>query len=256
MFKDKRFRVRKREEIVEDLEDARRRYGRVGRIFLADGDALILSDDDLKAILSKIGTLFPECERGGVYGSPQDVLRKGAHRLAALRDEGLGIIYIGAESGSDRVLKAVKKGVGAAEITEAIRVIESAKINASVTFISGLSGSDGWEEHAVSTGRMIGEAQPSYVGLLTLMAEPSAPLYEDILSGRFRLLSPLGAVEETIMLLEHTDAKKDCVFRSNHASNYLSLRGTLPSDKESMLAELRSVRNRDDLLKDERLRML
>jgi radical SAM superfamily enzyme YgiQ (UPF0313 family) len=252
MFKDKRFRVRKLAEVMEDLEAARRQYSRVGRVFLADGDALVLKDEDLVAILTKIRALFPECERIGVYGSPQDVLRKGVDRMAALREAGLGIVYIGAESGSDRVLKAVKKGASAAEIAEAIRVIEDAGIPASVTFISGLAGADGWEDHAISTGRMIGEASPSYVGLLTLMVDPAAPLFDEIESGRFRLLSPQGVVDETILLLEHANVQRPCVFRSNHASNYLSLKGTLPADKERMLNELKGA-NR---LKDERLRML
>jgi radical SAM superfamily enzyme YgiQ (UPF0313 family) len=256
MFKDKQFRVRKLADIMEDLEDARRQYSRVRRIFLADGDALVLKDADLTAILAKIRALFPECERVGVYGSPQDVLRKGVESLVALRDEGLGIVYIGAESGSDRVLKAVKKGADAAEITAAIRVIEDSGIPASVTFISGLAGADGWEEHATATGRMIGEAAPSYVGLLTLMVEPAAPLYAEIGAGRFKLLPPQGVVDETILLLEHTEVRTPCVFRSNHASNYLSLKGTLPDDKERMLNELRNARNASGSLKDERLRML
>jgi hypothetical protein len=103
---------------------------------------------------------------------------------------------------------------------------------------------------------MISDAEPSYVGLLTLMTEPSAPLHAEIREGRFRLLSPLGVVEETILLLEHTELRKPCVFRSNHASNYLSLKGNLPEDRARMLTELKSVRNRDDLVKDERFRML
>jgi hypothetical protein len=103
---------------------------------------------------------------------------------------------------------------------------------------------------------MISETEPSYVGLLTLMVEPGAPLFDDIREGRFQLLSPLDVVRETVLLLEHISVQKPCVFRSNHASNYLSLKGTLPGDKERMLNELKSVRDREYLLKDERLRML
>jgi radical SAM superfamily enzyme YgiQ (UPF0313 family) len=256
MFKDKRFRVRRVEEVIEDLVDARRVYGRVRRIFLADGDALALSADKLLAILDRIKDLFPETERVGVYGSPQDVLRKTPEELAALRDAGAGIIYIGAESGSDAVLKAVKKGATAAEITEAIVKIESSGIDASATFISGLAGADAWEDHATMTGRMISEAQPSYVGLLTLMLDPAAPIYDEVQSGRFKLLSPVGVIDETILLLESARADKDCVFRSNHASNYFSLKGTLPGDKERLLSELREARRHDELLKDERFRLL
>ncbi|MDR2162555.1 MAG: B12-binding domain-containing radical SAM protein [Clostridiales Family XIII bacterium] len=256
MFKDKVFRVRPVGEVIEDLEGARRSCRSVRRIFLADGDALALSTDKLLAILGRIEELFPEVERVGVYGSPQDVLRKSPEELARLLAAGVGIIYIGAESGSDAVLRDVKKGATAAEIIEAIRKIEDAGIEASVTFISGLAGAAGWEDHAVMTGRMISESQPSYVGLLTLMLDPSAPIYADVQSGRFKLLSPMEVIDETALMIENTDIERDCVFRSNHASNYFSLKGTLPRDKERLLAELGAARGDEGLLKDERFRLL
>jgi hypothetical protein len=125
-----------------------------------------------------------------------------------------------------------------------------------VTFISGLAGADGWEEHAVATGRMISESRPSYVGLLTLMLDPAAPIYDDVQSGSFKLLPPPMVIDETALLLENTDVDRDCVFRSNHASNYFSLKGTLPRDKERLLAELATARSNKELLKDERFRLL
>jgi radical SAM superfamily enzyme YgiQ (UPF0313 family) len=256
MFKDKTFRVRPVSEVLEDLEWARGAYREVRRIFLADGDALALSTGKLMIILGKIRELFPETERVGIYGSPQDVLKKTPDELKALLAAGVGIIYIGAESGSDEVLKAVKKGADAAGIIEAIRKIEDAGVRASVTFISGLAGVDGWQDHAIMTGRMISESQPSYVGLLTLMLDPAAPLYGDVQAGRFGLLSPLGVIDETALLLENTNVQTDCVFRSNHASNYFSLKGTLPKDKPRLLAELERARGHEELLKDERLRLL
>ncbi len=169
MFKDKRFRVRKLEEVLEDLDSARRHYRKVGRIFLADGDALVLKNKDLLVILDHIAKNFPECERVGIYGSPQDVLRKSKEELEELRDHGIGIIYIGAESGSDKVLTDIVKGATRAEIIESVKRIEGAGIPASVTFISGLAGKEGWEDHAIQSGTMISEMEPSYVGLLTLI---------------------------------------------------------------------------------------
>jgi radical SAM superfamily enzyme YgiQ (UPF0313 family) len=259
MFKDKKFRVRDVREVIEDLEDASRRYGgRSLRIFICDGDALVLSNDQLLTILGKIGELFPKAERVSVYGSPQDVLRKTPEELAELREAGVGIVYIGAESGSDKVLKAVKKGATAAEITEAIRKIEAAGIAASVTFISGLAGADGeaWKDHAIGTARMISESEPTYASLLTLMLDPSAPLYDDVKNGRFNMLTPQGVIDETTLMMENIDVQRECIFRSNHASNYYSLRGTLPQDKDEMLAELALARSHTELLKDERLRLL
>jgi radical SAM superfamily enzyme YgiQ (UPF0313 family) len=256
MYRDKAFQIRKEEDVFRDFESCRRMYRRVDRIFLADGDALVLKTDSLIRMLDRIKELFPECGRVGIYGSPQDVLRKSAEEMAELRRHGLGIVYIGAESGSDRVLRDIEKGVSRAELIEAVRKIEASGTPASVTFISGLSGQDGWEEHAVETGSMISEMSPSYVGLLTLMVEAGAPLYEDIRSGKFQLLSPLQTVREASLLLENVEVGKDCVFRSNHASNYISLRGTLPGDKERLLGQLRLAAENEDMLKDERFRLL
>lgn len=256
MFKDKRFRVRKLEEVLEDLDSARKHYRRVDRIFLADGDALVLQNKDLLVILDYIKKLFPECERVGIYGSPQDVLRKSQEELEVLREHGIGIIYIGAESGSDKVLKNINKGATRAELIESVKRIEASGIPASVTFISGLAGKDGWEDHAIQSGTMISEMEPSYVGLLTLITEPGAEMHQDIREGRFTLLSPLEVLKETELLLENTNVTKNCVFRSNHASNYVSLKGDLPKDKERMLAQLRAAMNDANALKDDRFRML
>lgn len=256
MFKDKRFRVRNVNEVLEDLDSARQHYRRVNRIFLADGDALVLQNKDLLVILDRIKKLFPECERVGIYGSPQDVLRKSKEELKELLKYGIGIIYIGAESGSDKVLKEINKGATRAEIIEAVQLIESSGIQSSVTFISGLAGKDGWEDHAIQSGTMISEMEPSYVGLLTLITEPGAELHRDIQEGRFQLLSPIEVLKETELLLENINVKRLCVFRSNHASNYVSLKGDLPQDKKRMLEQLRISMNNADMLKDDRFRML
>ncbi len=256
MFKDKRFRVRNVQEVLEDLRAARKAYRQVGKIFLADGDALVLTNAKLMVILKEIRELFPECERVGIYGTPQDVNHKTLEELEELRDAGLGIIYIGAESGNDQVLKNIKKGVTREEIIRAIRKIEEAGIRASVTFISGLGGKALWREHAIDCGTMISECQPSFVGLLTLMVEPTAPLYEEIMEGRFRKLTPEEVVAETALLLQNVRVEKTCVFRSNHASNYVSLRGNLPEDRERMLSQLTAAMENRGMLKDERFRAL
>lgn len=256
MYKDKKFHLRKMEDVFEDLAMARRHYSRVEKIFLADGDALCLAMDKLLAVLSEIRRLFPECRRVGIYGSAKDVRRKTPEELAVLRDNGVGIIYIGAESGSDEVLSAIQKGSTRAQLIEAVRKIEDAGIAASVTFISGLAGREKWREHAVATGTMISEMEPSYVGLLTLMTGPGAPLTRDIREGRFALLSPEEVMMETELLIQNINVKKTCVFRSNHASNYLSLKGDLPADKERLLEQIAYAREHAELLKEEYFRML
>jgi len=256
MFKDKKFRVRDIKEVLVDLDMARRHYKRVERIFIADGDALVLSNDKLITILDYIKKLFPECKRVSVYGSPQDVLRKTEGELSELLEKGVGIIYIGAESGSDKVLRDVRKGAGRDEIITAVKKIEASGIKASVTFISGLGGKEDWREHAVETGTMISLMEPAYVGLLTLMVEKSAPLYAQVKSGSFRFLTPEEVMEETVLLLENVNMKKKCVFRSNHASNYISLKGELPDDKEKMIGQLKYAMENSKDLKEEWLRML
>lgn len=256
MFREKNFRVRNVKEVLEDLDSARRYYSRVGRIFLADGDALVLTNEKLMVILNHINKTFPECERVSIYGTPQDVVRKSHEELVELRENGIEIIYIGAESGSDKVLKDICKGSTRAELIEAVRKIEAAGIKASVTFISGMGGKADWEEHAIETGKMISEMEPSYVGLLTLMVERDVPLYEKIQSGEFQLLSAEEVVAETLLMLKHTNVSKKCVFRSNHASNYVSLKGDLPYDREDMMEMLRRAMKDHNMFKDERFRML
>lgn len=256
MYKDKNFRIRPLAEVLEDLEAARSQYRRIEKVFLADGDALVLPNASLLAVLGRIRGLFPECRRVGIYGSPGDVLRKTPAELQELRDAGLGIVYIGAESGSDRILEAIRKGATAAELVDAVRRLEDNGLPASVTFISGLGGQDHWEEHAIEIGRMISRMSPSYVGLLTLMVEPGTQLYDDVRSGRFQLLDPMQVLAETALLLQNTEVASRCVFRSNHASNYLSLKGDLPRDKAVLLAQIDQAMAGQALLKDERFRML
>ncbi len=256
MFKDKKFRIRKMEEVLEDLNSARRHYRHVEKIFLADGDALVLKNKDLVVILDHIKKVLPECQRVAIYGSPQDVLRKSHEELVELKEHGIGIIYIGAESGSDKVLKNIVKGATRAELIRSVQMIEASGIMASVTFISGLGGVEDWEEHAIESGTMISQMEPSYVGLLTLLVEPSAELYEDMRSGKFRSLSPIDVLKETQLMLENINVSKRCVFRSNHASNYVSLKGDLPMDKERLINQLKSAIEKGDSLKDDRFRML
>ncbi|MBQ1490235.1 MAG: radical SAM protein [Eubacterium sp.] len=256
MFKDKQFHVRKIEDVLEDLEDARRMYRYVERMFLCDGDALCLANHKLVRILDRIAELFPECRQVNVYGNAKDVLHKTPEELAELARKGVRIIYIGAESGSDAVLREIHKGVNSEQLIEAVHRIEDAGIKASVTFISGLAGKAGWREHAIESGKMISRLNASYVALLTLMLDPRAPITEKIESGEMELLTPEEVVAETYLLLENANPEKPCVFRSNHASNYLSLKGNLPEDKEAMLAKLRRAMEDTGMLKDERFRML
>ena len=256
MYKDKKFHIRKLEDVLEDLEWARAHYQRIERLFLCDGDALCLANSKLLPILERIRKLFPECERVTVYGRATDALKKTEEELRELYEAGISMVYIGAESGSDKVLADINKGETRQQIIDGVKKVEASGMKASVTFISGLAGRAGWEDHAIQTGTMLSEMSPSYAALLTLMVDPSVPIAEEIRSGRMELLTPEEVMAETLLMLQNTEVTKKCVFRSNHASNYLSLRGNLPEDKESMMELLREAMDNHDMFKDERFRAL
>ncbi|ABR47510.1 Radical SAM domain protein [Alkaliphilus metalliredigens QYMF] len=255
MYKDKVFRVRKLGEIEKDLIEAREQYNEVKKIFLADGNSLALKTSDLKSILIKIKELFPECQRIGVYSAPKDILRKTTEELSELQDLGLKIAYLGVESGSDEILKKIKKGVTSAEMIEAGKKIVGSGIKLSVTLISGLGGKDKSQEHAKESARVINEINPHYLGLLTLMVQPGTEMYEEVKSDRFQLLSPKEVMLETKILISHLEVK-NCVFRSNHASNYIPLAGTLPAEREKILGQIEEILKEDHDYKEEYFRRL
>jgi radical SAM superfamily enzyme YgiQ (UPF0313 family) len=258
MYKDKKFHIRQLEDILADLRECRAYYSRVRRIFLADGDALCLSNAKLLAILNAIRDLFPECERVGIYGRATDILRKTPEELKALKEAGIGIVYVGAESGDPEVLARMCKNATREQLIEGVRRAEDAGIAASVTFISGLGGRERWKEHAVASATMISEMRPSYASWLTLMLDPAAPVTKDIAEGKFELLKPLEVLDEMEVMLEHVELPEGvtCVFRSNHASNYLSLKGDLPADRDNMLAVVRQAKENSDMLRPEYWRAL
>ena len=255
MYKAKQFRLRPQEDVLEDLAWARSHYRRVERIFLCDGDALALKNSKLLVILDYIKEHFPECERVTTYGRATAVKHKTDEELRELKEHGLEMVYMGAESGSPAVLEKVCKGETREELIEGVQRLEAAGIKTSVTFISGLDP-ENWEDHAIQTGTMITEMNASYVSLLTLMLQHPAPMYDDYISGRFKPLTPEEVLAETCLMLKHAHPSKSCVFRSNHASNYVSLRGNIPEDNESMIAALKRCMEDRGLLKDERFRML
>ena len=237
MYKEKTFRVRSTEDIIEDFRIGRERYKLVNRIFIADGDALVIKTEELVKILEYIKANFPECERIGIYGSPKAILTKTKEELELLKDLGLGIVYLGVESGSEKILKAINKGVTREEMVQAGRRVVESGINLSITLISGLGGRIDSLEHAKESAKIINEIKPQFVGLLTLIVEEGVPLYDDVKSGKFSLLTPKEILLETKEMVKDINVDK-CVFRSNHASNYVSLKGTLAKDKDLILAQI------------------
>ena len=234
MYDDKHFAMRPMEEIREDFEMARQVYRHVERVFLADGDALMRKTDDLVQILGLIYGLFPECQRVTCYASPTSLQIKSEDDLRLLRQKGLQMVYMGLESGCDEVLKLMRKGHMSDEIVAMGQKVRRNGIALSVTAITGLGGPELLERHAIETAKAFNAMNPEYIGMLTLMVEPGTPLYDWVRDGDFRLLTQPQVLRETRLLVENLDSPGS-VFRMNHASNYLVLKGTLNQDKEAML---------------------
>lgn len=241
MYKDKKFRIRSKEEIFRDLREMAEVYGDYPlRIFLADGDALTLPTEMLLAILAEIHRLFTKVQRVTAYGTALDVIRKSEEDLTALKDAGLAMIYMGAESGDEDILKWVKKGITRDQMIQAGEKLHRTGIELSLTLISGLGGRQYLQEHARESAWLVSRMKPEYLGFLTLMLEEGAPILDEIRNGKMELLSPEDVVEEMRIFLEHVDSE-GTVFRSNHASNYIILKGTLNQDRQKMLDYLNEV---------------
>ena len=238
MYKAKDFRVRSMEEIIEDLREAHNSYGAyVQKVFLADGDALVLQTEKLLEILKAVRELFPNCTRVASYGTAQDILRKSEEELKSLQKAGLGIVYVGAEAGDDEILASICKGVTAEELKAAGQKLKRCGIQTSVTLISGLGGRSKVEEHARSCAELISAMNPEYASFLTLRLYEGTPMYDDVVTGRFERITADEIVDEMKIFLEHVDSP-GTVFRTNHASNYVVLAGNLNEDIPSMLAQL------------------
>ena len=237
MYMEKQFRVRPLDDILEDLMMARRAYRKVPRIFLADGDALIMKTAELKVILGSIMNLFPECERVTSYASARDLLLKTPEELEELHALGLDMIYLGLESGSEKVLRDINKGVTVEETVEGALKAKAAGIKLSVTEITGLAGQDGMEEHALLSAKALSRMNPEYIGLMTLTLRRGTKMTADWEAGRFKRLTPRQYLEEQRILVANLDSEGS-VLRSNHISNYVQLRGTMNRDRERMLADL------------------
>jgi len=240
MYKDKSFRIKSRSEINDIITTALAEDSDAERIFLADGDAIAVDSLLLIEILDRLYETFPRLKRVGIYGGPKDILAKSPKELADLKAHGLTMVYLGVESGNEEILTSVCKGVTAAEMIAAGQKLRESGIALSCTVITGLGGKALSQEHALDTARVISAIDPHFLGALTLMVEPDAPLAKAIKRGNFQLLTPLETLTELRTLIQHLNVTH-CVFRSNHASNYLPLRATLPDDQSKLLETLDNV---------------
>ena len=257
MYKDKKYRVRSLDEIKTDIAMAKDYYGDVEKVFLCDGDAIAVDTDILLEILAALHDVFPSLRHVGSYVGPQSTLSKSMHELKTLREAGLRKAYLGVESGSDQVLKTVKKGVSADEMLQAGQNLVQAGINLSSMVLLGLAGKDGSRDHAIATAEITNKMMPQYLAALTVTPVPGTALFTQIQSGSFRLLDPFETLEEMKVLFEHI-TMDNLKFVGIHASNYLPINGTLQRDRKKMLDAINSVLNEKNMscLRSENMRGL
>ena len=237
MYKDKKFSINPLEQVLADLAEARSMYRRIERIFLADGDALILPMDYLLEVLDFIRRYFPECERVSAYASTKAIMRKTDEELRTLREHGLAMVYIGLETGNEALLAKYDKGVTVEQIVAHTLRAKAAGMITSVTAINGMGGKELSETHAIDTAAALSRIKPDYIAMLTLRVYTGTPLHEWIERSELTMLSPQELAAENRILLAHIDSEGS-VFRSNHASNYLPLKGTLNRDREALIEQI------------------
>jgi len=237
LYPEKRFRVRPTEDILRDIEIAQEQYGSmVKKVFLLDSNAMIMKTPELLSVTRKCYESFRQLKQVACYGCAGDILRKSPQELDELRQAGLNLVFLGLESGDQQVLDLINKGTTVANQIEAVVKANDAGMRTSVSVILGLGGQELSRQHAINTGRVIGAMNPNYLAALTLTIDPGTVLDEMVKNKKFLpVTSPFDYLGELKLMIENIEVSGPVVFRSNHASNYLALRGNLPDDKAQML---------------------
>lgn len=234
MYKDDNFIIRPLEDIKKDLIEMSQYGSYWRRIFLADGDALVLKTSDLLEILKTIKQYYPNIERVSSYATAGDINRKSIEELKALMDAGLEMLYIGFESGDDEILRKINKGLTYKDYVSAMAKCKEVGFKTSITIIAGLGGVELMEQNAKGTAKIISETKPDYVSYLTMRIYKNTPLYLDYINGKFNMPNAEEILQEMKIFLENVDSE-GTIFRSNHASNYVLLAGTLNEDKKGLI---------------------
>ena len=236
-YKDKRFRIKDDRTILGDILFAANYMKGQDRVFLMDGDALIIPQKRLMWILDRIKEHLPWVRRVGAYANAKGIRMKTLEQLKELRENGLGILYMGVETGDEELLKQIRKGTSAENLIAMGKKVREAGIKLSVTVLLGIGGRQRSLEHARATGELLTRMDPNYVGALTVMLIPGTPLHDDYLSGKFELLNERELLMELREMIAHTDLSRGLFF-SNHASNYLPIKARLPKGKQEALEQI------------------
>lgn len=257
MYKQKKFRERSLDELDLEIKAIAGQLPDTRRIFLADGNALTIKTEKLKQLLDLLNQAFPRLERISLYGNTQDLLEKSISELCTLRELKLKMIYLGIESGSATVLKTIRKGVTPDQIATGAAKASEAKIPLSVTVLNGLAGLEGTTTHARETASLLNRIDPEYLGLLSLMIIPGTETAHAFRNGLLTELNPWQLLDEIKAMIQDLRLT-ECIFRANHASNYLPLKAILSQDQEKLLAAIDQILETKDrgLLKNEYMRGL
>ncbi len=254
-YLEKPFKTRSFDEVKQDVRMAKEAYPDLKRIFLCDGDGLVLSMDRLLPILDLLNETFPDLNRIGIYFNAQNILSKRENEIQRLVQRKLTIGYIGLESGSEQVLEKVHKGVTPQEIIDAVLKAQENGMKISVIVLLGLGGIKHSEEHAIKTASAVSAMKPRYFSLLTLMVVKGTPLYKDYEAKKFILPDEKGLLKEMRIIIENIETERT-IFRTNHASNYLPLEGILSRDKRKLVEVIDLAISGKILLKPEFFRGL
>jgi radical SAM superfamily enzyme YgiQ (UPF0313 family) len=236
-YKGKEFKFKDLEEIYQDIESERKHEPRTRKVFLMDGDALVMSNKIIVPILKRLKTVFPKLTRVSSYANGYNIVKRTKAELDELCNHHLKLIYIGLESGSENILRISKKKSSAQEMVDAVRMASDSGIKSSVIVLLGLGGKKHSKEHVAETIKALNKMQPMYLSFLSLMLVPGTELYKSKKSGDFEELKPKDLLEEAHDILAGLELDKT-IFRCNHASNYFNLEGRLPTDKDRLLQEL------------------
>ena len=238
MYRHKKFRVRSLQDLEAEMNWAKATLPKVHKVFLADGDALVARASFLKDICAKAQSSFPHLRRISCYASPQALQARSVDEMATLREHGLSLYYLGLESGCDQTLEELDKGVDQEEMVRVAQKATDAGVKLSVMVLLGAAGPDPQraQQHALKSAEAINRIQPRFVSTLVTTPAPNTPLMDRVEDGSWREPTPLESAQELRTFLAALDTQS--VFRSNHASNWLAMAGTLPKDQEGLVAAL------------------
>ena len=246
MYRTVQFHIKNKEDIFAQIKAAASTGMPVKRVFLADGDALILSTPKLLEILQELKKTFPNLQRVSAYAGPKAILSKTGEELQELNKNGLKLLYYGMETGDEQTLHDVNKGVNADDAVKAGIHVKSAGMKLSMMVILGLAGKPGSARHAEATGKAVSAIKPDMLSALTLMLYRGSELKALYEKGEFEILSPPELMQELYHIVENINLPEDCrtIFRSNHISNYVSIAGILPKDKKRMLSDIEKAKEK------------